>query len=389
MIKVVISEVNPGAAEGLRTELINQVSGQEQVEVVGYARDGLEVAQLAAQLKPDLLFIDENMPGINGYEACRLAAAAAPDSVCILLCDGDMGAASEKGMRAGARAVIKHDVPGAVLGQLVTQLAQLRKVKQTDQYAIVTDPARLPVTVAITSAKGGVGKTTIAANLAVLFARRFPDQVVLVDFYGQFGDVALALDLRSESNIGDLVNYGSLDPDLVETHLVRHETGLRVLPGVGRGQPQLLTSIDVPHLAELCGLLRLKYRFVFFDMPPVLWTASTYIMSRCHEIIIVSNTIDLATLRDTTALLEAILATHIPKERIHLLANRVSRQNQFTVRDLEEATGFSVVSQLPDDPQTAMGSYNEGKPFVLTSQNAPVAQALQKLMDRLLEGVAT
>ncbi|MBU0610433.1 MAG: response regulator [Armatimonadetes bacterium] len=389
MIRVVISEVNPGAAEGLRTELINQVSGQEQVEVVGYARDGLEVAQLAAQLRPDLLFIDENMPGIDGYEACRLASAAAPDSVCIVLCDGDLPVAIEKGMRAGARAVVKRDVAPAKLGELVTQLAQLRKVKQSDQYAIVTDPARLPVTVAITSAKGGVGKTTIAANLAVLFAKRFPGQVVLVDFYGQFGDVALALDLRPENNIGDLVNYGSLDADLVETHLVKHETSLRVLSGVGRGQQQLVTAIDVPHLAELCGLLRLKYRFVFFDMPPVLWTASTYIMSRCNEIIIVSNTIDLATLRDTTALLEAIMATHIPKERIHLLANRVSRQNQFTVRDLEEATGFQVVSQLPDDPQTAMGSYNEGKPFVLTSPNAPVTQGLHKLMDRLLEGVAT
>jgi MinD-like ATPase involved in chromosome partitioning or flagellar assembly len=59
------------------------------------------------------------------------------------------------------------------------------------------------------------------------------------------------------------------------------------------------------------------------------------------------------------------------------------------VRDLEEATGFEVVSQLPDDPQTAMGSYNEGKPFVLSSPNAPMTQALQKLMARLLEGVAT
>jgi pilus assembly protein CpaE len=389
MITVVISEVNPGAAEGLRNELINQVGGQEQVQVVGYARDGLEVAQLAAQLKPDLLFIDQDMPGIDGYEACRLSSAAAPDSICIILADGDLSAATEKGMRAGARAVIKREQAPGALGQLVTQLAQLRKVKQTDQYAIVTDPARLPVTVAITSAKGGVGKTTIAANLGVLFAKRFPNQVVLVDFYGQFGDVTLALDLRPEANIADLINYGSLDADLVETHLLRHETGLKVLPGVGRGQPQLVTGIDVPHLAELFGLLRLKYRFVLFDMPPVLWTASTYIMSRCNELVIVANTIDLATLRDTTSLLEAIMATHIPKERIHLLANRVSRQNQFTVRDLEEATGFPVVAQLPDDPQTAMGSYNEGKPFSLSNPNAPITQSLQKLMSRLLEGVAT
>jgi pilus assembly protein CpaE len=389
MIRVVISEVNPGAAEGLRNELISQLSGANEVQVVGYARDGLEVAQLAAQLKPDLIFVDEKLPGIDGYEACQLASAAAPDTVCILMVDAEGPAVSEKAMYSGARAVLKHDKPGAQFGQIITKLAELRKTKTTDQYAIVTDPSRMPLTVAITSAKGGVGKTTLAANLGVLFARRFPGQVVLADFYGQFGDVALALDLRPDSGIQDLTRYGSLDVDLVETHLLKHESGLKVLPGVGRGKEHVSSDVDVPHLAELVGLLRLRHRFVFFDMPPVLWTASLYILSRCSEICVVANTIDLATLRDTTALLEAIRSTHIPRERLHLVANRVSRQNQFTVKDLEEATGFQVSAQLPDDPQTVMGAYNEGKPFVLGNANTPVAQALQRLMDKLLEGVAT
>lgn len=387
MIRIVISEVNPGAAEGLRNELVNQVSGDEQVQVVGYARDGLEVAQLAAQLKPDIIFVDEHLPGINGYEACQLANAAAPDSACILLTNGDGQIAFDKAMNAGARAVIRRDHSIAQLGQLVVQLGQLRQVKQSDQFHLVTDPARVPMAVAVTSAKGGVGKTMIATNLAVLFARRFPNQVVLVDFYGQFGDVTLALDLRPDISISDLSQYASLDADLIENHLTRHESSLKILAGVGRGQPQLTASVDIPHLADLLGLLRLRYRFVFFDIPPVLWTASTYVLSRCNEIVIVGNTIDLATLRDTTTILEAIVATHIPRERIHLVANRVSRQNQFTVKDLEEATGFTVSAQFPDDPGTVMGAYNEGKPFVLTSPHAPISQALQKLMGKLLEGV--
>jgi pilus assembly protein CpaE len=389
MIRVVISEVNPGTAEGLRNELISQVSGGEQVQVVGYARDGLEVAQLAAQLSPDVIFIDEHLPGLDGYEACELATSAAPDSICILMVDNDNAQTLEKAMLKGARAVFKRDKPTATLGQMVMQLAGLRKLKEGDQYAIVTDPARMPMTVAVTSAKGGVGKTTIVSNLAVLFAKRFPGQVVLVDFYGQFGDVALALDLRSDNNIADLAQYGSLDPDLVENHLVKHDSGLKVLAGVGRGQPQLLSLVDVPHLAELVGLLRLRHRFIFFDIPPVLWTASTYILSRCNHIVVVANTIDLATLRDTTALLEAILATHIPRDHIHLVANRMSRLNQFTVKDLEEATGFPVAVQIPDEPQTVMGAYNEGSPFVLSSLNSPVTQAMQKVMAKLMEGVAT
>jgi pilus assembly protein CpaE len=389
MIRVVISEVNPGTAEGLHRDLISGVSGDEQVQVVGYARDGLEVAQLASQLKPDMLFIDEDMPGINGYEACQLATAAAPDSICVIISDGDVQTATEKAMRAGARAVIRRERPPGQLPELIGQLARLREVKRSDQYALVTDPVRVPMTVAVTSAKGGVGKTTICTNLAVLFAKRFPGQVALVDFYGQFGDVALALDLRPEQTIADLTHFGALDADLVENHLMKHESGLKVLAGVGRGQQQLQPTADILHLAELFGLLRLKYRFVFYDIPPVLWSATTYVLSRCNHIVVVSNTIDLATLRDTTSLLETILTSHMPKDRIHLLANRISRQNQFTVRDLEEATGFEVVAQLPDDPQTVMGSYNEGKPFVIANASSPVAQSLQKLMARLLQGVAT
>ncbi|MFO8140991.1 MAG: response regulator [Marinobacter sp.] len=386
-LDIVVSEINPGSAEQFTRRLTDDLKGMIGVDVVGYARDGLEVVQITSHLHPDIVFIETDMAGIDGFEACKMAVAAAPETACVIVAEQINGELREKAMRSGARAIISLEDETLDLYELIKQLIETQGVKEKPEYKLATDPEKVPMAVAVTSAKGGAGKTTVASNLAVAFAKRFTDEVVLVDFFGQFGNVALSLDLEPPTTIADLLGYEDLDVDLVDGHLVKHETGLRVLAGVPRGIQENLANIDIPDLASMLGMLRRRYRFVLFDIQPLLWPATPYVLSRCQQILLLCGLDDIAAIRDTAALVGTLVNANIPKERIRLVANQVDRSNEFSVRDLEEATGMKVWAQIPKDTQVASNARNAGVPFVQDRPQAPISQVFGELVDQLLESI--
>lgn len=382
-ITVVITEANPGSADELRQMLMRLVAGGRKLDIAGYARDGLEVAQMAAHMKPDLMFIDTDMPGIDGFEACELAVSANPDTICIMLANAVTPELTTAAMRAGARAVIALQPSEADLHTLIDELVELREAKDRPEFAIATDPEKMPISIAVTAAKGGVGKTTVATNLATALAKRFPDQVVLVDFFGQFGNVALSLDLHPTAGIGDLMTYQEFDVDLVTGHLLKHESSLRVLAGVSRGSQEELAKVSVPRLASLLGMLRRCSRFTVFDIQPLLWPASPYVLSRCQHIIVLSTLDDIAAMRDTAALIELIINTNVPRERIKLVANRVFKVSEFSIQDLEEATAMKVWAQIPNEYAIVSTARNEGVPFVISRPRESISRVVYDLTDRI------
>lgn len=385
MVRIVITEADQGMAEGIRSSLTGG-----DFEIVGYARDGLEAAQMAMRLQPHVLLVHENLPGVSGYRASELVNAATPDVAVVLV----VATASEdilrRAMISGARAVIERNAPADQFAETVRQIAGLRDVKDDPEYPLVTDPERMPQSIAVTSAKGGSGKTTVAVNLAVSFANRFPDKVVLVDFHGQFGDASLALDLAPHGTLVDLASFDELDPELVETHLTTHSaSSLRLLaaPEVEVDPVADMQALNVPFMAALIGILRRGYRFVFFDIPPLVWPTSRYVFSRCQELIVVTNLCDLASIRDTKSLVDLAAASVGDDERVHLVVNRASHGGEYSTEDLEKTTGRKVYAELPDDFATASGDLNAGIPVVLESPNTALAKALESLAAKLQQAL--
>ncbi len=151
MIKLLISENEPGQAE----ELANKLDGMKEVEVVGYARDGLEVAQMAAQLTPDVALVHAELPGISGLDACQMAAIASPETACVILTD-DGEADKEvlhQAMQAGARAVLPMATSAEMLENTVREMAKLKECKDRPEYELIIDPANMPGTIAATGGK--------------------------------------------------------------------------------------------------------------------------------------------------------------------------------------------------------------------------------------------
>ena len=401
-VRLMMTEPQPGAADALRDQLTSELGGSEAetVEVIGYARDGLEAAQMAAQLEPDVILVHEHLPGIDGYEATEMISLAAPDVASVLLVEPerlDDEGVTRRALHVGARAVLSTECDAAPLLETLHDLAALTELRNQPEYELISDPMKMPVTIAITGAKGGIGKTTIATNLAVSFARRFRDEVLLVDVYGQYGNVALMLDLSPNGNIGELASFAAeLEMNIVETHLTRHqESSLNVLAGF----PALIEAElaaarehdEVAFLADLVGLLRRHYRFVFFDVPPLISNASSYIFSRCQYIMLVTGLTDLNTVRDTATLYNQLLEMRLPPERIKLIVNRASRGNELSTEDLAQAVGVTpgqIAFELPDDPTGAILSINEGVPCVISRPNSNLARGLGELADMLVGEMA-
>ncbi len=397
-IRIIITEPQPGASEELQTQLTEyfQSADSGTVDVLGLAHDGLEAAQMAAQLRPDVILLDEDMPGMSGYEAAELISLAAPDVASVLMVPTERAgdrAAINTALRSGARAVVDPAMPVAGLIEVLESLAGLREGRERPEYELITDPAKMPVTISVTGAKGGIGKSLITTNLAVSFARKYPDQAVLVDFYGQYGNTALMLDLRPSYDIAQLAFFaGEMDATVLDTHLTIHsDSSLRVLaghPGSAGVGGQLSPSQEIAFLADMIGLLRRQFRFVFFDIPPLLGAASAYVFSRSQYIVLVSALLDLSTVRDTATLYRQLLDERIAPERIVLVANRVSRANELAIDDLEQATSARVAHQIQEDTGTAIASINEGAPAVLSRAGSAFARGVRELADLLEQSMA-
>jgi len=383
MIRVLLSENTPGAAD----EIARKLAEADDINVVGYARDGLEAAQMAAQLNPNAALIYTDMTGMDGFEACRIASLAAPETGCILIAPpgGDNPETWQKAMNSGARGLLTADASTEELIETVRQASSLTKPKDEPEYQLVTDPCKMPVSIAVTGAKGGIGKTTIATNLAICLQKEFPSQVVLVDFLGQYGDVPLLLDMHPQGGLGELLMMDEMDADLVQSQLAQHSSGLWVLAAPnGKDMRRLEPNIRVSYIADLISILRSKYRFVIFDAPPLIGNISSYLFSRCNFVVVVTYLIDLAAIRDTGTLIETLANSQRPAESIKLVVNRRSQHNPFSTADLQQTVNHDITAEIPEDSAAVTSALNEGIPLALKAPNSPVTRAIRSLSEDIV-----
>ena len=206
--------------------------------MVGVAGSGEEAIQMAMDVRPDVVVMDINMPGMDGIAAAELISQRLPTVAIIMM---SVHGEAEQMRRSSRRA------PG-VPRQAVLE----RRVQRDDQARLrprggadatrsrrPCQPGRQPrpwipdvehQVIGIFSPKGGSGRTTIATNLAIAIKQQTNTRVALLDANLQFGDVGVLLNLNPKTrSIVDLADGGDPDADLVESVMIEHSTGVRAL----------------------------------------------------------------------------------------------------------------------------------------------------------------
>lgn len=233
--------------------------------------------------------------------------------------------------------------------------------------------------IAVVSPKGGMGKTTVATNLAVGLARIAPNSVVLVDADVQFGDVATALALDPVYSLPDAVSaIAASDTMILKTFLTPHPSGFFTI--CGAQSPIDGDRVSGEQLSHLITQLSQVFRYVVIDTAPGLGEHTLAAIERADDVVAICG-MSVTSARGLRKHLEVLSTIGImPRER-HVVLNSTDRYSGLSVRDVEATTGVHMDVAIPRSKAVVLSS-NRGIPVLQDKAKNPAWKAFSTLVRR-------
>lgn len=238
--------------------------------------------------------------------------------------------------------------------------------------------------VTIFGAKGGLGKSTIAANLAVKLAEK-RKKVVLVDLNLQFGDLHIFLDIEPKDTITELVQE-VINPniDSIRSYMSVHSSGVHVL--CAPKSPEYAELVSAEKVQSLLSILRTYYDYVIIDTAPS-FTEITMTAIESSSLIFFVTGLDISILKNSklsVSILESLQQT----DKLRIIVNRAVDMNTITINDVKRIIGYPIWAKMPSDYKVAVNALNRGVPFVVGAPKSQLSESISELVELLLNGSA-
>jgi pilus assembly protein CpaE len=384
-IRVLIADDIPET----RDHLTKLLGFEGDVEVVGSAASGREALELAARVTPDIVLMDINMPDMDGITATEQLAALVPTAAVVMMSVQGEADYLRRSMLAGAREFLVKPFSSDELAQSIRQVHAREREKlsriivkpaadvppPSDGFREGQEPGRV---IAVFGPKGGVGRTTLATNLAVAAATELGQRTVLVDASFQFGDVGVLLNLNPKNkSIADLIpELDAGEAESVETFVINHSAGIRVL--LAPPSPEMAELIHPSGIKKVLEALRLTHDLVVVDCM-ASFNETTLAILDLADTVLTMLSLEITSIKNIRLFLEVADQLGYEHGKVRLVLNRADTSLGIRVADVEHSIGRRVDHTIVSDGRSVVYALNRGVPFFLSNREAQVSQDVLRL----------
>lgn len=339
-----------------------------------------EPFELFAQMdqeQPEVLIFGPDVPVEDALRLATVIDVQFPELSVILVSDPDP-AFILQAMRSGIRDILSPTADAAQIRVLLERACRSFASRHRNHEPKQGETGK-GLVIGVFSPKGGVGKTTIATNLAVGLGRIAPMSVVIVDLDLQFGDVASGLYLKPEHTVTDAVSKSASQDSLVlKAFLTVHPASIYALCApTNPVDADHITPQDVTRLLEQ---LADEFQYVVVDTAPGLPEIGLAALEQCTDVVWVSG-MDVPSVRGLRSGLDVLRQLDILPETRHVVLNMADNKLGLTVQDVESTIGAPVDVSIPRSRAVAV-STNRGIPLLQDPRRDPAVKGLRQLVER-------
>jgi len=369
-LRLLVVEDVPQVAQYIRG-LLNSQSAIKLLDVVS---DGSKVLNLINELRPDVIMVDAllqgRVKGLNLVAQIQQSGVRAPVIV----------------LTVPQQPVMVDPANGVhgVLGMPFTGYELVTRLQQVHLSSQQTDNSHLARMVTVFAPKGGVGKTTLAFNLAVAIGQHGL-RTVLIDGSLQFGDLRALLKVPMEApSLLDLPTDRIQESDLADV-LWRDPSGIDMLLAPPR--VEMAEMVTVRDLEKTMSLLRRVYEVVIVDTPAVVNDINLAFLDTSDTILEIV-TYDSTAIHSTMVMADAFRMIGYPPTKVRYLVNRADSTGGFDPEVLHRALGRVPEHHVGSGGALVVRANNEGIPFVLADPSAQISQDVNRTAGELMGRLA-
>ena len=321
-------------------------------------------------LAPDAVLLELPAAHADPMEMIETLRRELPDTGIIVSAADPSPQLILSSLRSGADEFLTRPIEPAELDRAIDHLFQ--------KNARPTDPGRKRGSViSLFATKGGVGTTTVAANLAVALAEA-DQKVLLLDLNFQMGESILHLDLPVRYSIADAVREGGIDQASLRNIMAQHDSGAFLMSAAHR--PEDGADVDKNLIVELLGMVTTMFDYVIVDLGRHVDDRAIEVLDLSDRVMLLTE-LTFAAVRNTTLYLDLFRKLEIDPEKTLLTVNRYHKKYDISLEDLERTVEKQTFWVVPNDYKAVSSALASGEPVVTHASRSKVSRNLTKLAE--------